>query len=111
MSLKHISMKSDPAVWLVLSSTLLKRLSGVQETRHNLTVNLTTLRVWCYACSKEVFLERKLGPGSPLADSRTLPSPQGATPVRNPPLTPPASTLHIHTSVLGEVSPWLPRRA
>ncbi|XP_051989437.1 LOW QUALITY PROTEIN: ubiquitin carboxyl-terminal hydrolase 33 [Xyrauchen texanus] len=33
-----------------------------QETRHNLTVNLTTLRVWCYACTKEVFLERKLGP-------------------------------------------------
>ncbi|XP_067892785.1 ubiquitin carboxyl-terminal hydrolase 33 isoform X1 [Heterodontus francisci] len=33
-----------------------------QETRHNLTVNLTTLRVWCYACGKEVFLERKLGP-------------------------------------------------
>uniref|UniRef100_A0A673IU57 Ubiquitin carboxyl-terminal hydrolase n=1 Tax=Sinocyclocheilus rhinocerous TaxID=307959 RepID=A0A673IU57_9TELE len=31
-----------------------------QETRHNLTVNLTTLRVWCYACTKEVFLERKL---------------------------------------------------
>uniref|UniRef100_A0AAQ5X0N7 Ubiquitin carboxyl-terminal hydrolase n=1 Tax=Amphiprion ocellaris TaxID=80972 RepID=A0AAQ5X0N7_AMPOC len=29
-----------------------------QETRHNLTVNLTTLRVWCYACGKEVFLER-----------------------------------------------------
>ncbi|GLD50790.1 ubiquitin carboxyl-terminal hydrolase 33 isoform X1, partial [Lates japonicus] len=25
-----------------------------QETRHNLTVNLTTLRVWCYACGKEV---------------------------------------------------------
>uniref|UniRef100_A0A673GVK0 Ubiquitin carboxyl-terminal hydrolase n=1 Tax=Sinocyclocheilus rhinocerous TaxID=307959 RepID=A0A673GVK0_9TELE len=37
-----------------------------QETRHNLTVNLTTLRVWCYACSKEVFLERKLGPHSQL---------------------------------------------
>lgn len=32
-----------------------------QETRHHLTVNLTTLRVWCYACSKEVFLDRKLG--------------------------------------------------
>uniref|UniRef100_A0A3B3SBB5 Ubiquitin carboxyl-terminal hydrolase 33 n=1 Tax=Paramormyrops kingsleyae TaxID=1676925 RepID=A0A3B3SBB5_9TELE len=32
-----------------------------QETHHNLTVNLTTLRVWCYACRKEVFLERKLG--------------------------------------------------
>uniref|UniRef100_A0A671N068 Ubiquitin carboxyl-terminal hydrolase n=1 Tax=Sinocyclocheilus anshuiensis TaxID=1608454 RepID=A0A671N068_9TELE len=37
-----------------------------QETRHNLTVNLTTLRVWCYACSKEVFLERKLGPHAQL---------------------------------------------
>uniref|UniRef100_A0A8C5A3N0 Ubiquitin carboxyl-terminal hydrolase n=1 Tax=Gadus morhua TaxID=8049 RepID=A0A8C5A3N0_GADMO len=58
-----------------------------QETRHNLTVNLTTLRVWCYACSKEVFLERKLGPGSPLENggrapgspaSLRLPSPNGA---------------------------------
>uniref|UniRef100_A0A665XDC8 Ubiquitin carboxyl-terminal hydrolase n=1 Tax=Echeneis naucrates TaxID=173247 RepID=A0A665XDC8_ECHNA len=47
-----------------------------QETRHNLTVNLTTLRVWCYACSKEVFLERKLGPHSPNANSKPLPSPQ-----------------------------------
>uniref|UniRef100_A0A672L5P4 Ubiquitin carboxyl-terminal hydrolase n=1 Tax=Sinocyclocheilus grahami TaxID=75366 RepID=A0A672L5P4_SINGR len=37
-----------------------------QETRHNLTVNLTTLRVWCYACTKEVFLERKLGPHAQL---------------------------------------------
>ncbi|XP_035278266.1 ubiquitin carboxyl-terminal hydrolase 33 [Anguilla anguilla] len=36
-----------------------------QDTRHNLTVNLTTLRVWCYACGKEVFLDRKLGPRSP----------------------------------------------
>uniref|UniRef100_A0A8C4IYQ5 Ubiquitin carboxyl-terminal hydrolase n=1 Tax=Dicentrarchus labrax TaxID=13489 RepID=A0A8C4IYQ5_DICLA len=46
-----------------------------QETRHNLTVNLTTLRVWCYACGKEVFLERKLGPHSPHANSKPLPSP------------------------------------
>ncbi|XP_046884085.1 ubiquitin carboxyl-terminal hydrolase 33 [Hypomesus transpacificus] len=45
-----------------------------QETRHNLTVNLTTLRVWCYACGKEVFLERKLGPRSPLANNKPLPS-------------------------------------
>ncbi|KAF0046569.1 hypothetical protein F2P81_000202 [Scophthalmus maximus] len=49
-----------------------------QETRHNLTVNLTTLRVWCYACGKEVFLERKLGPHSPHANSKPLPSPQSA---------------------------------
>uniref|UniRef100_A0A3Q0SR10 Ubiquitin carboxyl-terminal hydrolase 33 n=1 Tax=Amphilophus citrinellus TaxID=61819 RepID=A0A3Q0SR10_AMPCI len=47
-----------------------------QETRHNLTVNLTTLRVWCYACGKEVFLERKLSPHSPHANSRPLPLPQ-----------------------------------
>ncbi|XP_028987361.1 ubiquitin carboxyl-terminal hydrolase 33 isoform X2 [Betta splendens] len=48
-----------------------------QETRHNLTVNLTTLRVWCYACGKEVFLERKLVPQSPTT-SKALPSPQKA---------------------------------
>ncbi|POI29452.1 hypothetical protein CIB84_006798, partial [Bambusicola thoracicus] len=40
------------------------------ETKHCLTVNLTTLRVWCYACSKEVFLDRKLGSHSPLPDAR-----------------------------------------
>ncbi|XP_034009039.1 ubiquitin carboxyl-terminal hydrolase 33 isoform X3 [Trematomus bernacchii] len=49
-----------------------------QETRHNLTVNLTTLRVWCYACGKEVFLERKLGPSSPHGSSKPLPSPQNS---------------------------------
>ncbi|XP_028825090.1 ubiquitin carboxyl-terminal hydrolase 33-like isoform X2 [Denticeps clupeoides] len=43
-----------------------------QDTQHNLTVNLTTLRVWCYACGKEVFLERKLGPPSPLVPSEPL---------------------------------------
>uniref|UniRef100_A0A674NKN1 Ubiquitin carboxyl-terminal hydrolase n=1 Tax=Takifugu rubripes TaxID=31033 RepID=A0A674NKN1_TAKRU len=47
-----------------------------QETRHNLTVNLTTLRVWCYACSKEVFLERKLGPHSLHVSGEVLPSPK-----------------------------------
>ncbi|MGH0148573.1 UNVERIFIED_CONTAM: hypothetical protein FKN15_026501 [Acipenser sinensis] len=41
-----------------------------QDTRHNLTVNLTTLRVWCYACGKEVFLERKLGPSSPASSTK-----------------------------------------
>ncbi|KAI4810092.1 hypothetical protein KUCAC02_018942, partial [Chaenocephalus aceratus] len=43
-----------------------------------LTVNLTTLRVWCYACGKEVFLERKLGPRSPHGGSKPLPSPQNS---------------------------------
>uniref|UniRef100_A0A8C2UD54 Ubiquitin carboxyl-terminal hydrolase n=1 Tax=Coturnix japonica TaxID=93934 RepID=A0A8C2UD54_COTJA len=28
--------------------------------KHNLTVNLTTFRVWCYACEKEVFLDQRL---------------------------------------------------
>ncbi|XP_040818732.1 ubiquitin carboxyl-terminal hydrolase 20 isoform X2 [Ochotona curzoniae] len=37
-----------------------------QTKKHNLTVNLTTLRVWCYACEKEVFLEQRLA-AHPLA--------------------------------------------
>ncbi|XP_044288243.1 ubiquitin carboxyl-terminal hydrolase 33 isoform X1 [Varanus komodoensis] len=41
-----------------------------QETKHYLTVNLTTLRVWCYACSKEVFLERTLRSQSSLQNVR-----------------------------------------
>ncbi|XP_056148521.1 ubiquitin carboxyl-terminal hydrolase 33 isoform X2 [Lampris incognitus] len=47
-----------------------------KETQHNLTVNLTTLRVWCYACGEEVFLDRKLGPRSPLTTTTPLPSSQ-----------------------------------
>uniref|UniRef100_A0A8B9KA56 Ubiquitin carboxyl-terminal hydrolase n=1 Tax=Astyanax mexicanus TaxID=7994 RepID=A0A8B9KA56_ASTMX len=27
--------------------------------KHNLTVNLTTFRVWCYVCEREVFLEQR----------------------------------------------------
>uniref|UniRef100_A0A673J498 Ubiquitin carboxyl-terminal hydrolase n=1 Tax=Sinocyclocheilus rhinocerous TaxID=307959 RepID=A0A673J498_9TELE len=63
-----------------------------QETRHNLTVNLTTLRVWCYACTKEVFLERKLGPHAQLPSAAKPISPvQTPSPVRT--LTvPPAGT-------------------
>uniref|UniRef100_H3A8S0 Ubiquitin carboxyl-terminal hydrolase n=1 Tax=Latimeria chalumnae TaxID=7897 RepID=H3A8S0_LATCH len=30
-----------------------------QAKKHNLTVNLTTFRVWCYSCEKEVFLEQR----------------------------------------------------
>ncbi|XP_019909240.1 ubiquitin carboxyl-terminal hydrolase 20 isoform X2 [Esox lucius] len=29
-----------------------------QAKKHNLTVNLTTFRIWCYVCEREVFLER-----------------------------------------------------
>lgn len=32
----------------------------LQVKKHNLTVNLTTFRVWCYACEREVFLEQRL---------------------------------------------------
>uniref|UniRef100_A0A8C1FA87 Ubiquitin carboxyl-terminal hydrolase n=1 Tax=Cyprinus carpio carpio TaxID=630221 RepID=A0A8C1FA87_CYPCA len=61
-----------------------------QEARHNLTVNLTTLRVWCYACSKEVFLERKLGPHVKMPSAGKLISPvQTPSPVRTL-LVPPA---------------------
>uniref|UniRef100_A0AAX7SK16 Ubiquitin carboxyl-terminal hydrolase n=1 Tax=Astatotilapia calliptera TaxID=8154 RepID=A0AAX7SK16_ASTCA len=28
-----------------------------QAKKHNLTVNLTTFRIWCYVCEREVFLE------------------------------------------------------
>ncbi|ETE70111.1 Ubiquitin carboxyl-terminal hydrolase 33, partial [Ophiophagus hannah] len=41
-----------------------------EETKHCLAVNLTTLRVWCYACSKEVFLDRKLRTHSSLQNVR-----------------------------------------
>ncbi|XP_029474739.1 ubiquitin carboxyl-terminal hydrolase 33 isoform X3 [Rhinatrema bivittatum] len=45
-----------------------------RDTKHCLTLNLTTLRVWCYACSKEVFLDRKLGSHSPLPPTRPHPT-------------------------------------
>nr|XP_020824225.1 LOW QUALITY PROTEIN: ubiquitin carboxyl-terminal hydrolase 33 [Phascolarctos cinereus] len=48
-----------------------------QKTKHYLTVNLTTLRVWCYACTKEVFLERKFG--APVSLPQTT-RPQPAAP-------------------------------
>uniref|UniRef100_A0A7N9AYL0 Ubiquitin carboxyl-terminal hydrolase n=1 Tax=Mastacembelus armatus TaxID=205130 RepID=A0A7N9AYL0_9TELE len=30
-----------------------------QAKKHNLTVNLTTFRIWCYVCEREVFLEHR----------------------------------------------------
>ncbi|XP_053266962.1 ubiquitin carboxyl-terminal hydrolase 20 isoform X1 [Pleuronectes platessa] len=33
-----------------------------QAKRHNLTVNLTTFRIWCYVCEREVFLEHRPAP-------------------------------------------------
>ncbi|XP_077592966.1 ubiquitin carboxyl-terminal hydrolase 20 [Stigmatopora nigra] len=36
-----------------------------QGVKHNLTVNLTTFRIWCYVCEREVFLECQIPcPGS-----------------------------------------------
>uniref|UniRef100_A0A7N9AN37 Ubiquitin carboxyl-terminal hydrolase n=1 Tax=Mastacembelus armatus TaxID=205130 RepID=A0A7N9AN37_9TELE len=39
-----------------------------QAKKHNLTVNLTTFRIWCYVCEREVFLEHRpaLPVGHPL---------------------------------------------
>ncbi|KAF6128114.1 ubiquitin specific peptidase 20 [Phyllostomus discolor] len=41
-----------------------------QAKKHNLTVNLTTFRVWCYACEKEVFLEQRLAAPPPAASPK-----------------------------------------
>lgn len=38
---------------------------ALQVKKHNLTVNLTTFRVWCYACEREVFLEQRLAAHPP----------------------------------------------
>ncbi|XP_056668511.1 ubiquitin carboxyl-terminal hydrolase 20 isoform X2 [Monodelphis domestica] len=59
-----------------------------QAKKHNLTVNLTTFRVWCYACEKEVFLDQRLAAHPPSPPSKfseqetTLPShPLKAVPI------------------------------
>uniref|UniRef100_A0AAY4AB21 Ubiquitin carboxyl-terminal hydrolase n=1 Tax=Denticeps clupeoides TaxID=299321 RepID=A0AAY4AB21_9TELE len=33
--------------------------STIHAKKHNLTVNLTTFRIWCYVCEREVFLEQR----------------------------------------------------
>uniref|UniRef100_A0A8C5BTX2 Ubiquitin carboxyl-terminal hydrolase n=1 Tax=Gadus morhua TaxID=8049 RepID=A0A8C5BTX2_GADMO len=38
-----------------------------QAKKHNLTVNLTTFRVWCYVCEREVFLEQRPATGPAVA--------------------------------------------
>lgn len=35
------------------------RVCFLQAKKHNLTVNLTTFRIWCYVCEREVFLEHR----------------------------------------------------
>ncbi|XP_057713253.1 ubiquitin carboxyl-terminal hydrolase 33 [Corythoichthys intestinalis] len=63
-----------------------------QETGHNLTVNLTTLRVWCYACGKEVFLDRKLVPPPLQSNSKPVAASQQAS-NRTSPVSP--VSLHV----------------
>ncbi|KAK2120446.1 Ubiquitin carboxyl-terminal hydrolase 20 [Saguinus oedipus] len=50
--------------------------------KHNLTVNLTTFRLWCYACEKEVFLEQRLA--APLPGSSSTFSEQDSPPLSHP---------------------------
>ncbi|XP_072344856.1 ubiquitin carboxyl-terminal hydrolase 20 isoform X1 [Scyliorhinus torazame] len=50
-----------------------------QAKKHNLTVNLTTFRVWCYACEKEVFLEQRPAAPSPALSSRSTEQGAGST--------------------------------
>uniref|UniRef100_A0A2K5EGZ7 Ubiquitin carboxyl-terminal hydrolase n=1 Tax=Aotus nancymaae TaxID=37293 RepID=A0A2K5EGZ7_AOTNA len=53
-----------------------------QAKKHNLTVNLTTFRLWCYACEKEVFLEQRLV--APLPGSSSKFSEQDSPPPSHP---------------------------
>ncbi|KAI1232119.1 hypothetical protein IHE44_0007176 [Lamprotornis superbus] len=59
-----------------------------QAKKHNLTVNLTTFRVWCYACEKEVFLEQRLAahPPSPPIKFPEPDSPLPAHPLKAVPI-------------------------
>ncbi|XP_054986459.1 ubiquitin carboxyl-terminal hydrolase 20 [Sorex araneus] len=57
-----------------------------QVKKHNLTVNLTTFRVWCYACEREVFLGQRraappAGPGFGEQGSPLLSRPLRAVPI------------------------------
>uniref|UniRef100_A0A671PXR9 Ubiquitin carboxyl-terminal hydrolase n=1 Tax=Sinocyclocheilus anshuiensis TaxID=1608454 RepID=A0A671PXR9_9TELE len=49
-----------------------------QAKKHNLTINLTTFRVWCYVCEREVFLEPKPKHNSLVFSSPKDPLPQTA---------------------------------
>jgi len=34
----------------------------LQETNHTLTLNLSSMKIWCYACSLEVFRDHSARP-------------------------------------------------
>ncbi|KAH0615409.1 hypothetical protein JD844_004609 [Phrynosoma platyrhinos] len=59
-----------------------------QAKKHNLTVNLTTFRVWCYACEKEVFLDQRLASQTPAPPSKFVEqdSPPSAHPLKAVPI-------------------------
>ncbi|XP_045144453.1 ubiquitin carboxyl-terminal hydrolase 20 [Echinops telfairi] len=59
-----------------------------QVKKHNLTVNLTTFRVWCYACEKEVFLRQRLVPPPPGPSPKCLEqdSPMASHPLKAVPI-------------------------
>eukprot|EP00063_Salmo_salar_P022170 XP_013997005.1 PREDICTED: ubiquitin carboxyl-terminal hydrolase 20-like isoform X1 [Salmo salar] len=42
-----------------------------QTKKHNLTVNLTTFRIWCYVCEREVFLEQRPAVVSAMSTTHT----------------------------------------
>ncbi|XP_037121519.1 ubiquitin carboxyl-terminal hydrolase 20 [Syngnathus acus] len=50
-----------------------------QAKKHNLTVNLTTFRIWCYVCEREVFLEPR-PPVTPALVPATAPHHHHITP-------------------------------
>uniref|UniRef100_A0A7N8XCD0 Ubiquitin carboxyl-terminal hydrolase n=1 Tax=Mastacembelus armatus TaxID=205130 RepID=A0A7N8XCD0_9TELE len=50
-----------------------------QAKKHNLTVNLTTFRIWCYVCEREVFLEHRLS--EPEAAPQPVGHPLKAVPI------------------------------
>ncbi|KAL4617424.1 ubiquitin carboxyl-terminal hydrolase 20 isoform X1 [Arapaima gigas] len=52
-----------PNLWACLQVKSNSGFSKSEKTdnakKHNLTVNLTTFRIWCYVCEREVFLEQR----------------------------------------------------
>ncbi|XP_077442296.1 ubiquitin carboxyl-terminal hydrolase 20 isoform X3 [Vanacampus margaritifer] len=57
-----------------------------QAKKHHLTVNLTTFRIWCYVCEREVFLERRppLTPALVPAVPHCVASAEEAPPLAHP---------------------------
>uniref|UniRef100_A0AAY4AAN2 Ubiquitin carboxyl-terminal hydrolase n=1 Tax=Denticeps clupeoides TaxID=299321 RepID=A0AAY4AAN2_9TELE len=48
-----------PNLWACLQLPAFPVCLCLQAKKHNLTVNLTTFRIWCYVCEREVFLEQR----------------------------------------------------